>query len=596
MMSLRRILAVLLAVIFITGLMPALVLSRLNDTLGSPGFYARQLRQADVYNFIHDGILPAAIDQAGAGPNIAWAKPQILGVARETVPPDWLQAQTEKVLFEVVPYVTGDTDAFKVNIPLKDRVIAAAASVKSTLRQGNTMDIVYDLAIKSAVSPAVTSTDMPLLSPAVIQDMLHQVFPPDWVRQQIDAAIDVTLPYFMMDQEHFSLRINLADRLDALQPIMIDRLRKPEAYDYLTGQVFSEALKQASQTPLPLGITLSGDEITSLMKQAFPLEWYQARVPELVGQVFAYLRGTKPALELDISIADRKPVISQAAAGLIDRKLEAWYNSLPVAPITQIPDLLRSLASGNLPAARPPLVTYAMLKAALSAANVDLTAMVTSGLNAVIPDRFGFADAGTTAALSPLRDFIQKGYVYTDQDLTRQLGAGGSLLSHALRQTIATGFTFTEGDLRNLVGPGRLDTLDGVRANIGTARRLRWLAWAILAMVLVAIGALAGRRWATGLYAAGGALAGAAIVALIVFGPVFSAAVQSRVTAGLAQMAGHPDKLNALVATKMSAIAQSSLDAFIGGLRGQSVIILVVALLVIGIGVFLDVRKRRAGA
>ncbi len=103
--------------------MPFLVVVRVNDTAGNPAFYARQLRDVDFYNFIHTGILPAALD--AGGPNLARAKAPILAVARDTVPPEWLQTQTEKALDAVIPYVAGGTNSFNFTVPLKDRAEAA---------------------------------------------------------------------------------------------------------------------------------------------------------------------------------------------------------------------------------------------------------------------------------------------------------------------------------------------------------------------------------------------------------------------------------------------------------------------------------------
>ncbi len=117
MMLLRRIVAVLLAVVFVALFIPMLVVFRVNDTVGNPDFYNDQLRRADIYNFIYTDVAPAALDSAASGGalsrgglDLSWAGPHILTIAKSTLPPEWLQTQTEQGINAVVPYVLGDTE------------------------------------------------------------------------------------------------------------------------------------------------------------------------------------------------------------------------------------------------------------------------------------------------------------------------------------------------------------------------------------------------------------------------------------------------------------------------------------------------------
>jgi hypothetical protein len=86
----RRIIALPLALIFIILSIPVLLFFRVNGTLGNPDFYNEQLRRADIYNFIYDDLLPAALAEANfagdiseAGIDISQLKPYVIpGVAR----------------------------------------------------------------------------------------------------------------------------------------------------------------------------------------------------------------------------------------------------------------------------------------------------------------------------------------------------------------------------------------------------------------------------------------------------------------------------------------------------------------------------------
>ena len=132
MIWLRRTIAIFLALTFIILFIPTLVFLQVTDTLANPEFYNNQLHQADIYNFLYDDVLPAALEEAEVGMDdasgllITQNKSHIISMVEQTLPPEWLQTQVELVINEVVPYAWGDTEHFKVNIPLKDRAETAA--------------------------------------------------------------------------------------------------------------------------------------------------------------------------------------------------------------------------------------------------------------------------------------------------------------------------------------------------------------------------------------------------------------------------------------------------------------------------------------
>ena len=127
MIIVRRILAVLLAVIFIALFSTSLVLSRVNGTIGDPGFISKQLREASVYSWIYDDFAPAAIEQAQEESkdleiDLTKISPDLIAVTRALLPPDWLQEQTEKTLHETIPYFFGREDHFEIVVPLRARI------------------------------------------------------------------------------------------------------------------------------------------------------------------------------------------------------------------------------------------------------------------------------------------------------------------------------------------------------------------------------------------------------------------------------------------------------------------------------------------
>jgi hypothetical protein len=85
-------------------------------------FYVQQLDKADVYNFIYDEALPAALAEADTQSTefpveMRLVESDVVGVMRETFPPEWIEEQVEETIEEAIPYLLGDVEAFQITIP-----------------------------------------------------------------------------------------------------------------------------------------------------------------------------------------------------------------------------------------------------------------------------------------------------------------------------------------------------------------------------------------------------------------------------------------------------------------------------------------------
>ncbi len=238
MIIFRRAVAVLLTLVFVLLLFPLLFVYRVNSMVANPDFYVEQLRRADVYNFLYTDVLPKALEQATApspnvkGPDLSWVTPLVAPVARDIFPPAWLQNQTENSIRAVVPYIVGSRDSFSINIPLKDRVQAGAQSLKQAIRKPEFTNKVYDeviVYVTSMVSSNSAGFPIPLDSNTV-PAMVRRVLPPEWVVAQLDSAITEVTPYFVQDKEHFTVRIDLIGRVDDVQAVLTELLKKQETY------------------------------------------------------------------------------------------------------------------------------------------------------------------------------------------------------------------------------------------------------------------------------------------------------------------------------------------------------------------------------
>ena len=608
----RRIIALPLALLFIILSLLVLVTFRVSDTLGNSDFYNEQLRQADIYNFIYDDLVPTALAEAEvtgdiskAGIDVSRLEPYLIDMVEQTVPREWLEAQVEQSFNEVVPYVWGDTESFNIRIPLKERVETAAQAMKNTLHKEEVFPVIYDQLI-ALILDKVTSNEESALPFALTRDemgsILRRVLPEEWVLVQLGSAIDEVVPYLTRDKAQFMVHVEISDRLDAFEVVVADVLKKPETYDYFFEDLMAPAIEQNIQEmgSLPLGMTLSEDEILSAMRKAFPLEWYQARVTEMVAQIFAYLRGTEESLDVVIPLTDRKPAIAEALGDLADQKLESLIDSLPVCTAGQLIEMMLNPPLNSLPECRPLNLSYQQLKELLG---IDISLVVAPFVDILLPDQWVLSDAelrqafgggGDEDFLSQAREWVQEGLTYTDEDLRATLGGDYEAVED-IRQRIADGFVFTEKELQNWLrsmGDESVQSFASLRSGLGMARQWLQVVWIIPVLLLAAVGALGGRGWRSKLVWAASVLAIMAVIAYIVFGPLFSAMVQPRLDEALLPAVGQAEGMQAMIVAKGVTIAQNAVASFMGGLKSQAVGILAVSVLLIGLAVAWPILAR----
>ncbi|MBI2853908.1 MAG: hypothetical protein HYX87_03180 [Chloroflexi bacterium] len=368
MIIVRRFFAVILALLFVVLFIPVLILSRVNGTVGNPEFYVNQLRQADIYAFTYDTALPAALDEVKIGDksdgalDVGKYKSNILAVVQQAVPQDFLQAQVEQVINKALPYAFGDTSSFSIDIPLKDRVKAAMTATKTELNKPGVFTGIYDQMVSQLTGALAEGPDgIPLgLSKADVAVAIRNVAPADWMLAQINNAIDQTTPYLTKEQDHFTVRINIADRMDALRGTVVDVLKKPESYDTVVQAIVSSTTKQdlLQGASIPAGVTVSSSDIAQAVKAALPLDWYQTVVSDVVGQMFDYLKGDADKLQVVLKLSDRKQAITKAILGLAGDKVEAYIKALPLATPQQLQQLLVNPPKDQIPTFKPSGLTY----------------------------------------------------------------------------------------------------------------------------------------------------------------------------------------------------------------------------------------------
>ena len=620
MIFFRRLIAVPLALVFILLFIVLLVVNRANATAGNPDFYVERLHEADIYNFMYDDIMPAALGELEADMDdpdlpvdIALLKERLPGIMEEALPPEWLEAQVAQAFEQVMPYLMGDTDNFTISISLNDRVEAIAAAVKDILHDDVFYNDLYDQGIDFAIEEfAEIQADLPevlRLSEAEVDAALRAVLPADWIRAQVDAAVDAVVPYLTKEAEHFTIRLDVSGRMDALEDVITGILTKQETYEYALNEMLVAFVQEKiSGAGLPEGITFTDSEIAAVAEEVLPAGWYEARVNDVVGQAFSYLRGDRDTIEISIYLADLKPAMIDAFAGLADQKLEELYDSLPAGTLEQTADFLLNPPQDSLPEYRPIGFMYWEIKLL---AGIDIEDLTADLVDEWIPDEYVFSDAdirealgdsGDDDLLTAARDMVRDGFTFTDADLYEELGEDHETIED-VREWVAADFLFTNEDLHQYMveeegGMAEDDwqTVETVRDIMGTVRTWLWPAWIVPALLLAGIGFLGGRHWYSRIIWAASVLAVAALIVYIAFGPVFSAVAQPQIDEVIAEEFTGTEGVTGLGVDKGVEIAQDTIDSVVGGMNIQAIIIFAVSLAVIAAAVFWHFWRRRVKA
>ena len=187
------------------------------------------LSRADAYTLLFDEFVTPVVDDAlsentPVGLNIT--SEQLTGSVRNTVPPEWVQAQVEAALDEVTPYFVGETDSFEIRVQLADTAERALEEIKILLRETDAYDLLYDEVIAPAVRSSLgESIELPIgiaLSDGEVLSALREGAPPDWVQAQTELVIDEASPYLVGGADDFAVTISLVENKRQARRVIAD--------------------------------------------------------------------------------------------------------------------------------------------------------------------------------------------------------------------------------------------------------------------------------------------------------------------------------------------------------------------------------------
>ena len=539
---------------------------------------------------------------------------EIVSSINRAIPPEYLQDIVEQVIEEVGRYVTGERDEFTVTIQAGEQVETLVQEVKSLLRKADAYSLLYEELVTPTIDDAVVEK-LPFglkISSERIVTSVRRVAPPEWVRANVEAALDELTPYVVGDRDTFEVRVQLSDRVDTALEEIKALLRESDAYDLVYDEIIAPQVEDSlgEVVELRFGITVTSEEVLSALRRVAPPEWVQEQAERIIDEATPYLTGRSDSLAVTLSLADNKREARDVIVETVNAKFTQAVSELPTC------------RAGQTPIPRDALSLPECLSAGVQPSELldQFGARVAAGVDSLVlgamPDTIRFTESNLRETLriagaednielvDEVREIIRDGWSYSEVDLREDLrenfnGAGqGEDAIEALddiRAFLADGWTYTEADFReHLVEAGDEDTLndfDNGRDYFSLARTLRLLIYPSVLLVLLMIGFLGGRGWSSRFAWAAGSLVLTSAIIFVTFGPVYNAVGESRLEDGRVEaisdidLSGNFENTQRLVIDKLFDIGELAINGFASGVATKSLILLILGL--VGLGVAL---------
>ena len=552
----RKVLAVLLAGLFLILFFFAVTVNQVVDTASDPDVVTGMLDDAEMYDYAYDNIVGNLVhDMVSKGIEIDsgigdLSKPTVLtfddpdaaalaitSFIETIVPREYVRDKVKEGMTGLVPYARGEVDTFTLDLEVQERVRQvpdAARQVVSDLDL--TERVIEDLLIPQLDSFTGQISGQALginLTDAEIESAARRIFAAEWLEGQLFGAIDEITPYFAGDSDSFSVDLQFGDRAVIIGQILKDKLIKQETlYNLVFAQVVDPLIQQtvAQSTSVGFGISLTEAEVVDSFEVIAPRQWVQDQGEGVIDALIAYMVGETDSLAYRVDLSDRKIAASIELEALALRKLKSALADIPDcdSPAAAL-GATQDIGSQQLP--RCIAGGQPMIDLALTTFTPFMNAQIVAFVEAQVPSEVSYSQAdfesqvgGSLESIDEIRDGIAEGFSFSDRDLVDMIASDSSRTAQAdaerTLQTLADGFVFTEEDIVGDLDPAALKQLNDIRGYVGTGLSIRWVLWILVLIPLVVIALIGGDGWPDRLKWAGGV---AAISALIVYGGIAAA-------------------------------------------------------------------------
>ncbi len=191
----------------------------------------------------------------------------------------------------------------------------------STLDRLDAYEFIYDEVLPEALSDTGLAGDgnaLGLTSDKLV-GYLETALPPAWLQQQTETVLNAVVPYLNGGADTFSITVRLDDRVEAVSGVLRDAVADASLYDYLLDEAVRPAVEEqrtALASELPLGMSLTPEQVMDGVRTILTQEWLEAQVNGLLDELVPYAVGQSESFSFTLPLQDR------AEAGL--EVLRGW--------------------------------------------------------------------------------------------------------------------------------------------------------------------------------------------------------------------------------------------------------------------------------
>lgn len=523
--TLRAVLAVPFLIIFVALFFVALIVVRVVNTAGDPDTVTGMLEESGAYDFAYDRILDSALadlteqgfDFEG-GPNggtaISFDDPERVQAALkafiETVlPREYVQQKIDESLHEVVPYATGRTDSFVIDLETGDRIEAFPDALRAASSELSLGELILEQVIAPAVVDATGQiSDQALgisFTPEESNELASALLSAEWIELQIFTVADQIAPYLAGTEDELEINVSIKDRVPIAGQLLKEKLNDE---DILVNLVFDQVIDpnvaqivEGAQT-FSFGIEVTETDVQEAVEIVAPEEWVRAQGDGIVDAIVAWLVGATDELSYTLELEDRKAEAAVELESLVFRKLDEQVAVTPEC-LTIGDGLLAAnqALSGTFPSCLPAETDLVLVQMRPLISNEIRGFMLDS-----LPDDLTYSetelraqmDGDTLETLDEVRDQVINGFVFTEQDLLKLFSSGEDGPSEGSLEVIdqiRAGVRFDETDLTGRLGEEQLTLFDRSRGYIAIGWNLRWVIFLPALLFLVLAAFIGGKGW-----------------------------------------------------------------------------------------------------
>ncbi len=601
-----------LALVFSAGLVVLLFLvvtaNHALNTISEPDVIISVLNDAEAYDYLYDEIIGnlvydvvekgvefnSGIGESSSPTVLEFDDPvtaaaAITSFVEKLVPREYLREKIEEGLHGVVPYAAGQTDEFKIDLEVQDRVRELPDSVRTLVTELRLVQQLTDDLIvpqMSEFNSQISGSGLGIeFTQKENETNVRLILPPEWVEEQLFHTLDELTTYLVGDSDGFSVLIKLEDRVVIIGEILKDKISSDNTlYKLVFAKVIDPAIQRTvdQSTSVGFGVSLTEQEVTDAVELIAPPEWVRGHGDGVIDALVDYLLGDEDDLNYSVDMTARKAAAAKELQALARIKLVSTLESTPACTSSAAAfAATKAVASGKVP---PCLSGGPMINLALEAFVPKMDQQVESFVMSQIPGEIAYSLSdfagqgdGVEQQLSDIREKVIEGISFTEKDLIGLIAGGDDpeALDGAEEQLtiLAAGVVITEVDIAKSLGPDEIQQMDDLRAQARNWLSLKWILWFL---VLIPIGIIAftgGRGWPGRFKWAGGAVAISAFIVYLGISLIWSVGknqLPMEIPVSEEMRVDYPRLSDELGSESPAELVQSALGSWQSGWRNQT--------------------------